>query len=469
MTWEEFKPGNSIRLIIDAGLGRTSKEQVKQLSAMQGLVVDPLGKIVELPIKSNFREGLSVFEYVTSARGSRKGLTDTALKTADAGYLTRRLVDAVHDIILREEDCKTKEGIIINREKDEKRADKFFLRVKGRALAESVLDPKTKKVLLKKGELITDQNAGILETHQITKLKVFSPLTCESRHGLCQKCYGWDMSTKKLAEIGTPVGVLAAQSIGEPGTQLTLKTKHFGGIVVSDVTQGLPRVEEIFEARLPKIVSPLTEISGKVSVVEIDDGHKVKIKTVGQKPIEEREYIISAINKLNVKDGQLIGAGERISSGSLDIKDILQIKGLQAAQEYLIEELQDVYESQGIPIHDKHFELIARRMSDKVRVESAGDTTLLAGEFISKNRFGEENAKVLAEGGEPSMAKVVILGLTKVSLCTDSWLSAASFQETTNILTTASLEGKEDSLMGLKENVIIGRLIPVTPERVKED
>jgi len=469
LTWEEFKTGNSIRLIIDAGLGRTSKEQVKQLSAMQGLVVDPLGKIVELPIKSNFREGLSVFEYITSARGSRKGLTDTALKTADAGYLTRRLVDAVHDVLIREKDCKTKKGIVISREKDEKRADKFFLRVKGRILAESVLDPKTKKILLKKGELITDQNAGILETHRVTKLKVFSPLTCESRYGICQKCYGWDMSNKKLAEIGVPVGVLAAQSIGEPGTQLTLKTKHFGGIVVSDVTQGLPRVEEIFEARLPKVVSPLAEISGKVTIIEIDDGHKVKIKTVGQKPIEEREYIISAINKLNVKDGQLIGVGERISSGSLDIKDILQIKGIQSAQKYLIEELQAVYESQGIPIHDKHFEIIARRMSDKVRVESAGDTALLAGEFISRGRFEGANAKVLAEGGEPAMAKVVILGLTKVSLCTDSWLSASSFQETTNVLTSASLEGKEDRLMGLKENVIIGRLIPVTPERLKED
>jgi DNA-directed RNA polymerase subunit beta' len=469
LTWKEFKPGNSIRLVIDAGLGRTSKEQVKQLSAMQGLVVDPLGKIVELPIKSNFREGLSVFEYVTSARGSRKGLTDTALKTADAGYLTRRLVDAVHDIILREEDCKTKEGIVITRKKKDKRAAKFFLRVKGRILAESVLDPKTKKVLIKRGELITDQNAGILETHKIEKVKVRSPLTCESRYGLCAKCYGWDMSNKKMAEVGSPVGVLAAQSIGEPGTQLTLKTKHFGGIVVSDVTQGLPRVEEIFEARLPKVVSPLAEISGKVTVIEMDDGYKVKIKTTGQKPIEEREYIIPAVSKLNVKDGQLIAAGERISSGSLDIKDVLQVKGLQAAQEYLIEELQTVYESQGIPIHDKHFEIIARRMSDKVRIETAGDTTLLPGEFISKSSFGEENAGILAEGGEPATAKVIILGLTRVSLYTDSWLSAASFQETTNILTTASLEGKEDRLMGLKENVIIGRLIPVTPERLKED
>ncbi len=468
LTWKEFEPGNSIRLIIDAGLGRTSRDQIKQLSAMQGLVVDPLGKIVELPIKSNFREGLSVFEYVTSARGSRKGLTDTALKTADAGYLTRRLVDAVHDILLREEDCKTKNGIVISRQKDVRRADKFFDRVKGKVLAESVVDSKTKKVLLKRGELITDQNAGILERHHILEVKVRSPLTCESRYGLCVQCYGWDQSNKAKAEVGTPVGVLAAQSIGEPGTQLTLKTKHFGGIVVSDVTQGLPRVEEIFEARLPKVVSPLAEISGKVSVVETDDGHKVKIKSVGVKPIEEREYLIPAVSKLNVKDGQLIAAGDRISFGALDIKDVLQVKGVQAAQEYLIDELQEVYGSQGIPIHDKHFEVIVRRMSDKVKVESTGDTTLLAGEFVSKVRFEEENARVLAEGGEPATAKIVILGLTKVSLYTDSWLSAASFQETTNVLTSASLEGKEDKLMGLKENVIIGRLIPVTPERLKD-
>jgi len=467
LTWEKFDHANSIRLIIDAGLGRTSKDQVKQLSAMQGLVVDPLGKIVELPIKSNFREGLSVFEYVTSARGSRKGLTDTALKTADAGYLTRRLVDAVHDIILREEDCHTKEGIIISREKGQRRAEKFINRVKGRVLAESVIDPKTKKVLLKKDELVTEENINIFDKHNVNTVKVFSPLTCESRYGVCAKCYGWDFSNKKMADIGAPVGVLAAQSIGEPGTQLTLKTKHFGGIVVSDVTQGLPRVEEIFEARLPKVVSPLAEISGKVSIIEEDDGYKIRVKTVGVKPVEEREYLIPAVSRLNVKDGQLVGTGERLSSGSLDIKDVLQIKGLQAAQEYLIEELQDVYESQGIPIHDKHFEVIVRRMSDKVRVETSGDTTLLSGGFVSKNRFEEENSRALAQGGEPATAQVVVLGLTRVSLYTESWLSASSFQETTNVLTSAALEGKEDKLLGLKENVIIGRLIPVNPERLK--
>jgi DNA-directed RNA polymerase subunit beta' len=466
LTWDQFEKENSIRLIIDAGLGRASKDQVKQLSAMQGLVVDPLGRIVELPIKSNYREGLSVFEYVTSARGSRKGLADTALKTSDAGYLTRRLVDAVHDLILREEDCKTKNGLLISREKGKKRAERFFERVKGRVLAAPVVDPKTKKILLKRGELITEENVGLLERHNIMKVMVRSPLTCESRYGICAACYGWDTGSKKMAEIGTPVGVLAAQSIGEPGTQLTLRTKHFGGIIVSDVTQGLPRVEEIFEARLPKLVSPLAEIAGKVSVDETEDGYKVRIKTTS-KPIEEKEYLIPLTSKLNVEDGQLVGAGTQLAAGVLDIKDILQIRGLQAAQEYLIEELQAVYESQGIPIHDKHFEIIARRMSDKVRLETSGDTALLAGEFVSKARFEEENARILAEGGEPATAQVVILGLTRVSLYTDSWLSAASFQETTNILTNASLEGKEDKLIGLKENVIIGRLIPVTPERAK--
>ncbi|MCX6725850.1 MAG: DNA-directed RNA polymerase subunit beta' [Candidatus Shapirobacteria bacterium] len=466
LTWQQFEPENSIRLIIDAGLGRTSKDQVKQLSAMQGLVVDPMGKIVELPIKSNYREGFSVFEYVTSARGSRKGLTDTALKTSDAGYLTRRLVDAVHDLILREDDCHTDKGIIISREKGKKRAEKFFDRLKGRILAASIINPKDKKVLLKKGELITEENIETLEHHNILEVTVRSPLTCESKYGLCVACYGWDQSNKKLAEIGTPAGVLAAQSIGEPGTQLTLKTKHFGGIVVSDVTQGLPRVEEIFEARLPKVVSPLAEIAGKVSILEEEDGYKVRVKTTS-KPVEEMEYIIPLTSKLNVEEGQLVGVGTQLASGALDIKDILQIRGLQAAQEYLIEELQAVYESQGIPIHDKHFEVIARRMSDKVRVETTGDTALLAGEFVSKARFEEENSRILAEGGEPSTAQVVVLGLTRVSLYTDSWLSAASFQETTNILTDAALEGKEDKLVGLKENVIIGRLIPVIPERAK--
>lgn len=465
LTWEHFAPENSVRLIIDSGGTRASRDQVKQLAAMRGLVVDPLGKIVELPTKSNFREGLSIFEYVTSTRGSRKGLTDSAIKTADAGYLTRRLVDVAHDMIVRSDDCGTKEGIIITRSGRREKA--FLNRVLGRILAKEVVDKKTKKILLKKGEMITEENLGLLEKKKIEEVIVRSPLTCEARYGVCATCYGRDFSTKKLVEIGTPVGVIAAQSIGEPGTQLTMRVKHFGGIVVSDVTQGLPRVEELFEARTPKALSPLAEIAGRVNIIETDEGYKVKIKSIGIKPAEEREYLIPAVSTLRVKDKQLIEAGSQLASGALDIKEILEIRGLRAAQEYLIEEIQAVYESQGIPINDKHFDVIIRKMSDKVKTETVGDTSLLPGELIDKAHFENENARVLAEGGEPASAQVVILGITRASLYTESWLSAASFQETTNVLTDAASTGREDRLLGLKENVIIGRLIPVTPERAK--
>jgi DNA-directed RNA polymerase subunit beta' len=465
LTWENFDPENSVRLIINSGGTRASRDQVKQLAAMRGLVVDPLGKIVELPTKSNFREGLSIFEYVTSTRGSRKGLTDSAIKTADAGYLTRRLVDVAHEMIIRSDDCQTKEGIEISRSGE--RGKVFLSRILGKNLAQEVVDKKTKKILLKKGEMITEENIGLLEKRKIEKVVVRSPLTCEAHYGLCAACYGWDFSTKKPVEVGTPVGVIAAQSIGEPGTQLTMRVKHFGGIVVSDVTQGLPRVEELFEARIPKVLSPLAEISGRVKVVETDEGYKIKIKSIGIKPAEERQYLIPAVSTLRVKNDQLIEAGAQLASGALDIKEILEIRGLRAAQEYLIEEIQRVYESQGIPINDKHFEVIVRKMSDKVKIETAGDTSLLPGELVDKIRFENENARVLAEGGEPASAQIVILGITRASLYTESWLSAASFQETTNILTDAAAAGKEDLLLGLKENVIIGRLIPVTPKRAR--
>jgi DNA-directed RNA polymerase subunit beta' len=467
LTWERFAPENSISLIVGAGVRRASKDQVKQLSAMQGLVVDPLGKIVELPTKSNFREGLSVFEYVTSARGSRKGLTDTAIKTSDAGYLTRRLVDVAHDVVIRLEDCKTPQGIKID--KQGRRGEKFLIRVLGRILAQKVIDPRTKKVILKKGEILTEGNLGLLEKYQIQEVWVRSPLTCQARYGICATCYGWDFSGKKMVEVGIPVGVVAAQSIGEPGTQLTLRTKHFGGIVVSDVTQGLPRVEELVEVRTPKILSPLAEIAGKVDIAETDEGYKVRIKSVGIKPAEEKEYLIPAVSKLKVKDGELADAGTQLTWGALDIREILEIRGLRAAQEYLIEEVQGVYESQGISINDKHFEIIVRKMSDKVKIETSGDTGFLPGELVDKTRFQKTNAKILAEGGEPASAQIVILGITRASLYTESWLSAASFEETTNVLTEAAIEGREDKLFGLKENVIIGRLIPVTPERAKID
>ncbi len=306
-----------------------------------------------------------------------------------------------------------------------------------------------------------------MEKHKIDEVEVRSPLTCQLPYGICAQCYGWDFSNKKLVEIGTPVGVIAAQSIGEPGTQLTLRTKQTGGIVGLDVTQGLPRVEELFELRIPKTLAPLAEISGRVSIKETEEGYRVKIKGVGGNQKEDREYIIPTVSQLKVSDGQLIEAGTQLSSGALDVREVLEIRGLQAAQEYLVEEVQIVYESQGIPINDKHFEVIVRKMSDKVRVESVGDSSFLPGELVSKIKFEEENRKIKTEGGRPAVAKQVILGLSRTSLYTDSWLSAASFEETTNVLADACLVNKEDRLLGLKENVIIGRLIPVTPERAK--
>ncbi|MFC1711852.1 DNA-directed RNA polymerase subunit beta', partial [Patescibacteria group bacterium] len=462
-TWDSFRATNSVKVVINSGGTRASKDQVKQMAAMRGLVVDPLGKIVELPTKSNFREGLSVFEYVNSTRGSRKGLTDSALKTADAGYLTRRLIDVSHDMIIREDECGTKKGITISQTGI--RAKSFLKRIKGRVVKNDIIHPKTKKVILAKGECIDDEAVLNIEKAKVTEIEVRSPLKCQATHGLCQKCYGWDFATKKLVEIGVPGGVIAAQSIGEPGTQLTMRVRHTGGIVGLDVTQGLPRVEELFEARIPKVLSPLSEIPGKVKVEETGQGYNVVVKNTQVKPVEEREYLIPLTSTLKVKTGQLIPAGYQMASGGLDLKDILRLKGMETVQFYLVEEVQKIYESQGIPINDKHFEVIIRKMSDKVRIESDGDTSLLPGELVSKNTFEEENAAALAKGGRPATAQLIILGITRASLYTDSWLSAASFQETSNILTEASLKGDTDYLLGLKENVIIGRLIPTSKER----
>ena len=350
-------------MIIDSGGARASKDQLKQLSAIKGLVVDPLGKIVELPTKSNYREGLSIFEYVTSTRGSRKGLTDSALKTADAGYLTRRLVDVSHDAIIHHEDCGTTEGWEISR--SEERQAAFSTRLIGRTVTEDVLIPDSKKVLFTKGEEITEEKARLLDVHGVASVFIRSPLTCRARVGLCIKCYGYDFSTGKIVDPGTPVGVIAAQSIGEPGTQLTMRVRHAGGIVGLDVTQGLPRVEELFEARIPRVLSPLSEISGKAEVTETENGYKIVIRNTQMKPAEEREYLIPLTSELRVKDGDLVGAGHQIASGSLDLKEVLQVRGLRGAQRYLIIEIQRVYESQGIPINDKHFEVIVRRMSEK--------------------------------------------------------------------------------------------------------
>lgn len=461
-TWEQFKEDNAVKIIIDSGGTRASKDQVKQLAAMRGLVVDPLGKIVELPTKSNFREGLSIFEFVTSSRGSRKGLTDSALKTADAGYLTRRLVDVAHDVIIRMEDCGTQDHLVISA--SGKRAQYFSKRIVGRILAQDVIDPKTKKSLFQAGDMIEEEEVEEIISKGIESVAVYSPLNCAARYGLCAKCYGRDFSTKNLVTLGTPVGVVAAQSIGEPGTQLTMRVKHAGGIVGLDVTQGLPRVEELFEMRTPKSLAPMAENAGKIEVKELEDSYEVTI-TSTSKPIKTKTHTIPLTSILNIAEGDLVSPGTQLASGSLDVKEVLLVKGLLGAQEYLLEEVQSVYESQGIPINDRHFEIIIRRMSDKVKVDSSGDTDLLPGEIIEKSSFESTNESVLAEGGEPASAQVVILGISKASLQTESWLSAASFQETTNILTEAAMQGRKDFLLGLKENVIIGRLIPTSPER----
>jgi DNA-directed RNA polymerase subunit beta' len=375
--------------------------------------------------------------------------------------LTRRLVDVAHDVIVRLADCGTTEGLTIRRQD---RPKQYLARIAGRILAADVKNAKG-KVLIAKGELLGDDQLKVIEDEKVDEVVVRSPLTCQSRYGICANCYGRDLSNKEIVEIGTPVGVIAAQSIGEPGTQLTLKTKHQAGIVGLDVTQGLPRVEELFEARTPKVLAPLSEISGKVRISENDGGWKVVITTTESKPKEEREYIVPKTIKLAVEDRESIEAGTALAQGYLDIKEILSIKGLHSAQEYLVNEIQQVYESQGISIHDKHFEVIIRKMSDEVRVVTSGDTPLLPGELIDKASFEEENEKVLAAGGEPASAQQVVLGITRRALFTESWLSAASFEQTTDILTNAAALGKEDKLIGLKENVIIGRLIPVTPER----
>ena len=464
-TWDAFKDTNPVKIMINSGGTRASKDQVKQLAAMRGLSVDPLGKIVELPTKSNFREGLSIFEYVTAARGSRKGLTDSAVKTANAGYLTRRLVDVSHEVIIRTEDCGTDNFIEIIRE--ESREKSFVARILGRVVAKDLKHPKTAKIIVAKGEVINEIIANEIAQAEIKKVPIYSPLTCIASHGLCQKCYGWDFSTKKTAVIGAPVGVVAAQSIGEPGTQLTMRVKHTGGVVMQDVTQGLPRVEELFELRIPKYLSPISEIAGKVAIDETETGYSITVTNDQEKPVDERNYVVSLTSTLKVKDNELIPMGQLLASGGADPKEVLRIKGLRAAQEYLITELQAVYESQGIFINDKHFEVIVREMSTKVKVETTGDTSLLPGELVKRYKFENENAAVVAAGGEPATAVQILLGVTRASLYTDSWLSASSFQETSSVLTDAATLGREDHLIGLKENVIIGRLIPTSEERAR--
>ncbi len=439
--------------------------QVRQLAGMRGLVANPKGEIIVRPIKSNFAEGLSVLEYFISTHGARKGLADTALRTADSGYLTRRLVDVAQEVIVLEEDCGTDRGIKIptNSERPE-------MRLYGRVLAEDVKDPETGKKILKKHTVIgKEELQTILEAARITEkgrqrvaqgvesVTVRSVLTCETTRGVCQLCYGLSLATRELVPIGEAVGIIAAQSIGEPGTQLTMRTFHTGGIAAEDITQGLPRVVELFEAREPKGKAIISEISGKVSISEQEDG-TVVVKVKGAD--EVREYPVRRRDLLLVRSGQEIAAGTALTEGPKDPREILQIEGIRAAQNYLVDEVQAVYRNQGVAIHDKHIEIIVRQMLRKVLIQDPGDSDFLPGDRVDQREFRRVNRELLEAGKRPAEGRPELMGITKASLATDSWLSAASFQETTRVLTEAAVSGKVDTLAGLKENVIIGKLIP---------
>jgi DNA-directed RNA polymerase subunit beta' len=518
-TMKSFDSLHPVFMMANSG-ARGNIQQIRQLAGMRGLMADPTGRIIDLPIKANFSEGLTVLEYFISTHGARKGLADTALRTADSGYLTRRLVDVAQDVIVRSEDCGTTAGVwVMDISEERALTEPLFERIAGRVAAADVLDPKTQAVLVKDGAEITDVQARNLIQAGVTQVKVRSVLTCQAREGVCRLCYGRNLATGKIVEIGEAVGVIAAQSIGEPGTQLTMRTFHTGGVAGMDITQGLPRVEELFEARIPKGKSIISEIDGEVELIRTETARKVKVTsrdvydvpyvlTPKMQPLiesgtavtegqdiakgpgedgteqvirsrasgmarvernqivirstdeEAREYPIPHGSRISVQSGQAIKAGQQITEGSISPQELLHILGREAVQTYLVEEVQKVYRSQGVDINDKHIEVIIRQMMRKVRIDSAGDTDLLPGEIVSQWEYEEANAKVLAEGGDPAVAQTVLLGLIKAALNTASWLSAASFQETTRVLTEAAISGKVDRLRGLKENVIIGKLIP---------
>ncbi|MDD2400795.1 MAG: DNA-directed RNA polymerase subunit beta' [Clostridia bacterium] len=448
---------NPVYMMANSG-ARGNIQQIRQLAGMRGLMADPSGRTIELPIKSNFREGLAVLEYFISTHGARKGLADTALRTADSGYLTRRLVDVSQDVIVREDDCGTNVGIYASEIKDGNEAiEPFRERIIGRFTMEDVLHPETGEIIVPTQTKIKEDDADCIIEAGIEKVYIRSVLTCKSRYGVCRKCYGRNMATGRMVEIGEAVGIIAAQSIGEPGTQLTMRTFHTGGVAGDDITQGLPRVEELFEARKPRGQAIIAETDGEAKVNNLKERREIEIIHSGD---EKFIYQIPFASRAKVKDGQMVEAGDELTEGSVNPHELLKIRGIRGTQAYLLREVQRVYRLQGVDINDKHIEVIIRQMLRKVKVEETGDTPLLPGSLIDVFEFEEENAKVLANDGEPATAKPVILGITKASLATDSFLSAASFQETTRVLTEAAIKGKSDPLLGLKENVIIGKLIP---------
>ena len=457
---------NNIFMMADSG-ARGSDKQIKQLAGMRGLMADTTGKTIELPIKSNFREGLDVLEYFISAHGARKGLSDTALRTADSGYLTRRLVDVSQDLIIRDLDCaegrETIPSVEISELSDgQEKIESLQERITGRFLAEDIIDPETGAIVIKANHMVTPKRApqvmNALSKMGRQSVKIRTVLTCRSKSGICAKCYGANLATGKPVEVGEAVGTIAAQSIGEPGTQLTMRTFHTGGVAGGDITQGLPRVEELFEARKPKGLAILTEIPG---VVEIRDTKKKReVIVTDNESAQSKTYLIPYGSRLKVVEGQVLEAGDILTEGSINPHDLLKIKGVKAVQNYMISEVQRVYRLQGVEINDKHIEMIVRQMMKKERVNEAGDSRFIPGTTVDRLDFEDENERLIKEGKKPAEGKRTMLGITKASLATDSFMSAASFQETTKVLTEAAINGKIDHLIGLKENVIIGKLIP---------
>ena len=452
---------NNIKMMSDSG-ARGSDKQIKQLAGMRGLMADTSGRTIELPIKSNLREGLDVLEYFISAHGARKGLSDTALRTADSGYLTRRLVDVAQDLIIREIDCRGNDeeipGMVVKAFMDDKEViESLEERIIGRNVCEDVLDADG-NIIVKANHMITPKRAAKIMATGVDKVKIRTILTCKSHIGVCAKCYGANMATGESVQVGEAVGIIAAQSIGEPGTQLTMRTFHTGGVAGDDITQGLPRVEELFEARKPKGLAIIAEFGGTVTIK--DTKKKREVIVTNNETMESKAYLIPYGSRIKVSEGDELEAGDELTEGSVNPHDILKIKGVRAVQDYMIREVQRVYRLQGVEINDKHIEVIVRQMLKKVRIETNGDTKFLPGALVDIMEFSDENNRLIEEGLEPADGKQVMLGITKASLATNSFLSAASFQETTKVLTEAAIKGKVDPLIGLKENVIIGKLIP---------
>ncbi len=455
---------NNIKMMADSG-ARGSDKQIKQLAGMRGLMADTSGKTIELPVKANFREGLNVLDYFISAHGARKGLSDTALRTADSGYLTRRLVDVSQELIIRETDCcssrpgKEIPSMVVKAIRDGKETlETLTDRITGRYVAEDVVDPATKEVIVAANHMVTPKRATLIEKAGVDAVKIRTVLTCRSHGGICAKCYGANMATGQVVQVGEAVGIIAAQSIGEPGTQLTMRTFHAGGVAGDDITQGLPRVEELFEARKPKGLAIIAEFGGDITIRETKKQREVVV--TNNETGNTKAYAIPYGSHIKVLDGQSVEAGDELTEGSVYPQDLLRIKGVRAVQDYLIREVQRVYRLQGVEINDKHIEIIIKQMLKKVRIDESGDSEFLTGMTADTQDFIETNEKLEEEGKTPATAEQILLGITKASLATNSFLSAASFQETTKVLTEAAINGKIDPLIGLKENVIIGKLIP---------